>query len=154
MKSTQDDLVDLFDFVWNRLEGRMHGLTDVEWSWCPTSDERISLRWRLGHIANFLTESRNWQWLGSVRPGEVKKDESSTSAAALAALTESFAAWRALLADPDVDLAVPIGAPAGRYGQATRRSFVLHIADELIHHSAEAALLRDLYAGVLRSSAE
>jgi hypothetical protein len=24
---------------------------------------------------------------------------------------------------------------------------VLHIADELIHHSAEAALLRDLFAG-------
>jgi hypothetical protein len=30
---------------------------------------------------------------------------------------------------------------------ATGRSFVLHIADELIHHTAEAALLRDLFAG-------
>jgi hypothetical protein len=28
----------------------------------------------------------------------------------------------------------PIGTAAGPYGQGTRRSFVLHIADELIHH--------------------
>lgn len=38
------------------------------------------------------------------------------------------------------------GKPAGRYGAASRRSFVLHVLDELIHHGAEAALLRDLYA--------
>jgi hypothetical protein len=33
----------------------------------------------------------------------------------------------------------------GFYEGDTRRSFVLHILDELIHHGAEAALLRDLY---------
>jgi len=36
---------------------------------------------------------------------------------------------------------------AGYFAGATVRSFVLHIADELIHHTAEAALLRDLFAG-------
>jgi hypothetical protein len=36
----------------------------------------------------------------------------------------------------------------GYFAGATGRSFVLHIADELIHHTAEAALLRDLFAGV------
>ena len=35
-------------------------------------------------------------------------------------------------------------APPGICGTP---SFVLHIADELIHHTAEAALLRDLFAG-------
>jgi hypothetical protein len=35
----------------------------------------------------------------------------------------------------------------GYFAGATGRSFVLHIADELIHHTAEAALLRDLFAG-------
>jgi len=50
-----------------------------------------------------------------------------------------------LAATGDAVLAAPVGAPAGRYGDATRRSFALHIADELIHHTAEAALLRDLY---------
>ena len=55
--------------------------------------------------------------------------------------------WRAmLLATTDASLAAPLGAIAGPYATDTRRSFVLHIADELIHHSAEAALLRDLHA--------
>ena len=30
--------------------------------------------------------------------------------------------------------------------RAAGRSFVLHIADELIHHTAEAALLRHLFS--------
>ena len=41
----------------------------------------------------------------------------------------------------------PLGDAAGYFAGATGRSFVLHIADELIHHTAEAALLRDLFAG-------
>ena len=41
----------------------------------------------------------------------------------------------------------PIGTVAGLYGATSRRSLVLHLCDELIHHAAEASLLRDLYAG-------
>jgi hypothetical protein len=44
-------------------------------------------------------------------------------------------------------LGEPIGPVGGQYGAATRRAFALHIVDELVHHTAEAALLRDLYAG-------
>jgi hypothetical protein len=146
MKSTRDDLVDMLDFVWARFRGRMSGLGDDEWSWCPSVDDRISLRWRLEHVDHLLTEPRNWTWLGTTPPAAAGTGERSTSGEALAGLTEAFYAWRALLADSNVDLAAPIGAPAGIYGQATRRSFVLHVVDELIHHTAEAALLRDLYA--------
>src|ERR1022692_2198927 len=48
---------------------------------------------------------------------------------------------------PDESLGELIGPVAGRYGDATRRAFALHIIDELVHHTAEAALLRDLHAG-------
>ncbi|MGI8880054.1 MAG: DinB family protein [Jatrophihabitans sp.] len=109
----------------------------------------MSLRWRLAHIADFLTETRNWTWLGIEPPSVVGTGQSSTSAGALAVLTEAFGRWRALLTNPDVGLSVQVGPPAGPYGQGPRRSFVLHIADELIHHAAEAALLRDLYAGTV-----
>jgi hypothetical protein len=153
MTSTQGDLVDLFDFVWTRFVGRLGGLGDTEWSWCPTSDDRIGLRWRLAHVVQFLTEPRNWTWLGIETPTAAAIGESSTSADALGALTEAFTMWRALLTNPGVDLSAAIGAPAGPYGQSTRRSFVLHIADELIHHAAEAALLRDLYAGTVQPTA-
>jgi hypothetical protein len=47
----------------------------------------------------------------------------------------------------DEALNTPLGEAAGYCAGATGRSFVLHIADELIHHTAEAALLRDLFAG-------
>ena len=93
MPGQREDLVGLFDHVWDRFWRRMDGLGDEEWRWAPTADPRISLRWRLGHIRRLLSEA------------------------------------------------------AGYFAGATGRSFVLHIADELIHHTAEAALLRDLFAG-------
>jgi hypothetical protein len=146
--SARDDVIDLFDYVFGRLTDRTAGLTDEEWAWHPTSDERVSIRWRLGHIAGLLSEERNWPWLGADaarRPAVAERAESAP--AALAAVAEAFAAWRGLLsAISDADLAAPIGAVGGRYGTGTRHSFALHVADELVHHSAEVALLRDLYA--------
>jgi hypothetical protein len=38
----------------------------------------------------------------------------------------------------DEALDTPLGEAAGYFAGATGRSFVLHIADELIHHTAEA----------------
>ena len=38
-----------------------------------------------------------------------------------------------------------VGPVGGFYADATRVGFVLHEIDELIHHGAEIALLRDLY---------
>jgi hypothetical protein len=141
----KSDLLELFDFAYGRLAGRMEGLTDEEWAWCPTADDRVSIRWRLAHIADMLAEDRNWRWLGASPPPRSTGPAESASGA-LAAVAEAFAAWRDLLAAVP-DLSAPIGPAAGRYGDATRYSFTLHIADELIHHAAETALLRDLYAG-------
>jgi len=60
----------------------------------------------------------------------------------------AFTWWRELVASLDDEaLNTPLGEAAGYFAGATGRSFVLHIADELIHHTAEAALLRDLFAG-------
>ena len=147
MKTVDEDLVDLFDAVWTRFRQRMQGLSDVEWAWCPTPDERIGLRWRLAHLRALLTEDRNGRWLGVAAPRPEPAPVGSADAA-LAALDAAHASWREALTG--ADLAAPIGKAAGAYGDASRRSFVLHIADEVIHHAAEAALLRDLFAGSFR----
>jgi hypothetical protein len=55
--------------------------------------------------------------------------------------------WRRMDGLDDEALDTPLAEAAGYFAGATGRSFVLHIADELIHHTAEAALLRDLFAG-------
>jgi hypothetical protein len=43
-------------------------------------------------------------------------------------------------------LAEPCGAGEGPFAEHTMAALVLHIHREVIHHGAEVALLRDLYA--------
>lgn len=150
MTTSRDDLAELSDYAWQRLRTRLDGLTDAEYQWQPVPDRDppfTALPWRLNHIADFLTEARNASWLGLPATGAERDGEPATAAQILETLDAAYANWRALLdASTEESLAAPIGTPAGRYGGATRRSYVLHVLDELIHHGAEAALLRDLYA--------
>ena len=46
----------------------------------------------------------------------------------------------------DADLAQPCGPAEGPYAEEPMTTLVLHINREVIHHGAEIALLRDLYA--------
>ncbi|HEV7650664.1 MAG TPA: DinB family protein [Actinophytocola sp.] len=173
----RDDLVELSDYAWHRLEGRLAGLNDAEYLWEPVPGCRTvrrgpdgvfrsdgpagpgeapaltTLAWRLCHIADLLRENRNGPWLG--RPSPPPRDlegDPATAEAALTELTAAHACWRTVLtATAERSLTEPIGPQAGHYADSTRRSFVLHILDELIHHGAEAALMRDLYAASPRA---
>jgi uncharacterized damage-inducible protein DinB len=143
----REDLIELSDYAWRRLGERMAGLTDAEYRWEPVPGF-TTLAWRLCHIADLLREHRNGPWLGRpAPPARGSEGDPPTARAALSALTEAHDSWRTILtATTEQSLAEPMGPVAGHYADATRRSFVLHILDELIHHGAEAALLRDLYA--------
>jgi DinB superfamily len=170
--SEHHDLVELSDFGWRRLRERMSGLTDDEYRWEPVpgcrtvrpvadgtyrsdgpaepGDPRVftTLAWRLCHIVDFLREDRNGPWLGqAAAPRPDRTGDPGTAAEVLAALDEAYGIWRGVLVGvTEESLRQPIGRIGGWYAKSTRRSFVLHILDELIHHGAEAALLRDLYA--------
>jgi hypothetical protein len=146
VKTSRDDVLDLFDHVWQRFRKRLEGLGDEEWRWQPSTDERLSLLWRLNHITELLREERNGPWLGLVaEPGECRT-EAVDAPTALGRIDGAYARWRGQLAGVSEEaFAEPVGPAAGHYGEATRRSFALHIADEFIHHAAEASLLRDLY---------
>lgn len=147
MDSAQQDMIDLVEHAGRRLTDRMTGLTDDEWAWQPVpGDPEVTIRWRLDHVVDTLTDARNRTWLGlgpSARPAP------RPAASAAAARTALEDAVQALIDDARElgDAASgTLGEVAGPYGAATRRSFVLYLADELIHHGAEAALLRDLAA--------
>jgi hypothetical protein len=170
-RSDRDDLIELSDYAWQRLRRRMAGLTDTEYLWEPVPNCRTvrrradgtfrsdgpakpgdpntftTLAWRLCHIANLLREDRNGPWLGQPPPPPRERPgDPGTAADALADLDAAYACWHTILtATTEESLAQEIGPSAGQHRDATRRSFVLHILDELIHHGAEAALLRDLY---------
>jgi hypothetical protein len=135
------DLVEFSDYVWTRLRDRLDGLTDDEYRWDPGV---TTLAWRMTHLRDMLAEERNATWLGQP-PDAVPCGEPDSAEAAMAGLRAAYGSWRSALVACE-DVTGPIGAVAGHYGAATRRSFVHHVLDELIHHGAEVALLRDLYS--------
>ncbi|RZS90934.1 DinB family protein [Motilibacter rhizosphaerae] len=149
MDLVRGELVALLDHAHDRLEQRLEGMTDDELRWTPTDDDRIGIAWRLQHLTRLFTEPRAWTWLGAEPPAPRGGPEQVTVASVRAALRAAFARWRDLVAEVD-DLALPVGPAAGAYASATRLAFVLHVVDELVHHAAEAALLRDLYARQVR----
>ncbi|NYJ05380.1 DinB family protein [Petropleomorpha daqingensis] len=143
MPSEKEDLAELGRYAFSRLRDRLSGLPDDEFTWEPAPGV-ATIAWRLGHIADLLAEERNATWLGV--PGPVGPGPAADAAGALLALDAAFAVWTTVLsAVPESSLAEPIGPVGGPHADSTRRAFVLHVLDELIHHGAEVALVRDLW---------
>ena len=116
---------------------------------------------RLWHLINCYGAERNATWL-NVRVGEATAEipaagvtsdaafadgmAAPTAAAALAALDSAHESWRrCLTAVSEEGLGETLGPIAGQYAESDRTGFVLHMLDEVIHHGAEVALLRDLW---------
>ena len=140
-RSEHEDLVEFSDYAWQRLRDRVDGMTDDEYFWDPGITTMV---WRVTHVRDMLAEERNWTWLGLPVPGGRPTGSPDSASAALAELAAAYALWRNALTETE-DLSAPIGRVAGPFGDSTRRAFVHHVLDELIHHGAEIALLRDLY---------
>jgi uncharacterized damage-inducible protein DinB len=142
----RQDLVELGQYAYGRLRERLDGLTDEEFAWEPAAGVS-TLAWRIGHIAELLSEDRNAAWLGVTSPAGPAAAPSRSAAEAVAALEAAFDVWSSVVdAVPDSSLTEPVGPVGGPYADSTRRAFVLHVLDELIHHGAEVALVRDLWA--------
>jgi hypothetical protein len=171
LERVKDDLLDLADFAYQRLHGRVTGLTDEEYLWepapyCwsvrPVGDGTFradgtdlppepapltTIAWRLSHLIGLLAAVRNATWLGVTPVGPPDRSgDPGTAAAAISQLAEAFASFRRHLQDADAaELGAPVGPVGGPYADSTRAAFVLHQLDELIHHGAEVGTMRDLY---------
>ena len=165
-------LRETFDQYAQRLLTRMDGLTDAEYLWepvggCwslrasstgwvmdwedPTPEPApvTTIAWRLVHLIYCLQEHglravafergrAHWAAPTVVPP---------SAREALAALERAVDAWRRDLSGlDDVRLWEVLGSEGGNYREDPVVAFVEHIHDEVIHHAAEVALLRDLYA--------
>ena len=70
-----------------------------------------------------------------------------TAAQALSQLDDVYAAWlTGVKSLGDARLARPCGPDEGPFAEYPMAALVLHINREALHHGAEIALLRDLYA--------
>jgi hypothetical protein len=171
----KDELVTLSDEVWQRLRRRFEGLSDAEYLWepapgCwtirprtdgawradwplprPEPEPFTTIAWRLWHLIDMYGEDRAPRWLDVPPQGQpIGRDGGQgappTAVEALALLESAHNRWEAHLALASEErLGAELGPVAGGYAGRTRASYVLHMLDEFIHHSAEVALLRDLW---------
>lgn len=159
-----------WDDAWERLQRRLDGLGDEEYLWEPVADawsvrpagdgtwaaDRTSpapdpapvttIAWRIWHIASdCLADYLDRSPAG--RPLEVVGQQwYGDAAAALRDLHVAGAAFRdAMTAMGDDGIWRPLGPAWGPYAEDTWADLLVHAFDELAHHAAEAALLRDLY---------
>lgn len=121
----------------------------IDWVWPePAPAPVTTIAWRLSHLLVGVLGAR----LAGHFDGEPHDyntyDYPGTAVEALQRLDTLYARWRDGVASwSDADLAVPVGAAEPpQYAASPRITLVLHISRELIHHGAEIALLRDLYA--------
>jgi hypothetical protein len=163
-----NELADQLDFHWtNQLRPRLDGLTDDEYFWCPVGncwtvhrDGSIdfdypepqpapftTIAWRLAHVIVGVLAMRSHSHFGGP-PADYQGWPYATDAAtALRQLDDAYAHWiTGVRGLTDEELNRPCGPAEGPYAEYPFITLVLHINREMIHHGAEIACIRDLYA--------
>jgi hypothetical protein len=113
----------------------------------PTPPPVTTIAWRLAHIIVGVFGARVAGHFGG-RPVDYETFEyAATAGDALKQLDDSYRAWKSGMQSlGEEELAQPCGPAEGPFAEYPMASLVLHINREAIHHGAEIALLRDLYA--------
>lgn len=164
-------LLDSLDYVWGRVRARFEGISQDEYLWEPVPDcwtvrpdgaggwqvDRAwpepepapvtTIAWRLWHIASDCVAGYTKGGLG---PWPLEVDEKGWYGDVGDALRATDTAWTAfregLGALGEEGMWRPLGERWGPYAADPWAGLVLHAQDEISHHGAEVALLRDLYA--------
>ncbi|MER7396662.1 DinB family protein [Streptomyces sp. NPDC000151] len=113
----------------------------------PTPVPVTTIAWRLAHIIVGVLGMRVAHHFGGPAMTYQEFAYAGTAREALEQLDKVYAAWHAGVRGlGEADLARPCGPAEGPYAEYPMATLVLHINREVIHHGAEIALLRDLYA--------
>ena len=174
MDAMAGSLITTFDYVLDRLTGRLDGLTDDEYFWEPVAGcwslrqdgqgrwrldggggggpapdpaPLTTIAWRLGHLGGLGLGGFADRRFGPGTLTVERIDFPSKAAAVPGFLADQYQAWRAGMAGlSPAEWAAPLGPSWGPYAEANTVDLALHVLDEVVHHSAEVGLLRDLYA--------
>jgi hypothetical protein len=113
----------------------------------PSPTPVTTISWRLAHITVGVFGARVAAHFGGPPVDYESFEYAGTAAEALRQLDDSYAAWTAGVRGLDnAGLQAPCGPAEGPFAEHPMAALVLHINREAIHHGAEIALLRDLYA--------
>lgn len=106
-----------------------------------------TIAWRLAHVVVGVLAVRNAAHFGGPPASYESWEYAGDAAGALAQLDAAYDAWvTGVRGLGEEGLARPCGPAEGPFADAPLAMLVLHIHREVIHHGAEVALLRDLYA--------
>jgi hypothetical protein len=167
-----------FDYYASRATERFAGLDDDEYLWEPVANcwsirpdgdgyiadfawpppdpaPVATIAWRLVHVCSVLSEHglRAVAFEGGTANHGPPSDVPSNASAATMSLERAVQRWKNdLSAVTEARLWEPMGPEADEFADDTVAAFVEHIHDEFIHHTAEIALLRDLYRARATSS--
>ncbi|MEJ7585274.1 MAG: DinB family protein [Acidimicrobiales bacterium] len=147
------------EYLWEPAQGCWTVRPRPDGSWTPDwplprpePEPFTTIAWRMWHLIDCYGEDRAPEWLDVAPQGDpIGLDDPEgapppTAAEALVLLERAHARWDAHLAlVSEASLGEKVGAVGGGYADRTRAAYVLHMLDEFIHHSAEIALLRDLW---------
>lgn len=167
-KNLTDELVEQLDFHWQgALRPRLKGLTDDEYFFEPVPDcwtvhrdggidfaypppqpePFTTIAWRMAHIIIGVFAARTHSHFGGPPADYQTWDYATDADAALRQLDDAYDGWITGVRGLDeADLAKPCGPAEGPYADEPMITLVLHINREAIHHGAEIACIRDLYA--------
>ena len=167
----QDELVAFYDEWWRRFSERLEGLTQAEFEWEPVPGawsvratpggprvERIepdpdpppvtTIAWRMWHIAIECLEGYAARVFGRTATELEGQAFTLDVDDAVDITAHAAASFRAgLLAEGPDWLFDQLGPSYGPFAESTFLGLMLHVIDELVHHAAEVALLRDHRAG-------
>ena len=106
-----------------------------------------TIAWRLAHLIVGVLAVRAQAHFDGPPADYLGFEYAGTADGALAQLDEAYAAWVAGVKGwGDDALAAECGPAEGPWAKHSRADLVAHINREVIHHGAEIALLRDLWA--------
>ncbi len=113
----------------------------------PVPAPVTTIAWRLGHLIVGVFGRRNAAHFDGPPCDYESFAYAGTAAAALDQLDAAYDRWRTgVQALGDKGLHRACGPAEGPFGDYSMATLVLHINREVIHHGAEIALLRDLWA--------
>lgn len=167
-RTLTDQLAFQLDFHWQTaLRPRLEGLTDDEYffepapnCWTvhrdgsvdfdyppPQPDPFTTIAWRMAHVIVGVLAVRNHAHFGGPPADYRSWTYAGDADTALQQLDNAYAGWIDGVRGLDDDgLATPVGEAEGQWAAEPMTTLVLHINREVIHHGAEIACLRDLYA--------
>jgi hypothetical protein len=111
----------------------------------PDPTPLTTIAWRLSHLVVGVLGDRNARYFGGAPISYDTYDYPLTAAGALADLDAGYARWVAGVRSMDESTLLERCDEPG-HETDPMAALVLHIHRELIHHLAEVALLRDLWA--------